>query len=109
MVKARAKVTKVTNQEPKITAAQKNKRVTFKFSAAQPFNQVKLAGNFSDWEQGAIVMTKNKSGEWRAQLSLPAGEYEYKFLADGVWFNDPGADKQVPNIWGNENSLRIVR
>ena len=91
------------------TAAAKKKRVSFKFKAPETVNEVKLAGNFSNWEQGAIVMSKGKSGEWKAQLSLPPGEYEYKYLADGVWCNDPAADKLVTNTWGSENSLRVVR
>ncbi len=85
------------------------KRVTFKFSAPSSIHEVKLAGSFSNWEKGAIMMSKGKNAEWKAQLSLAPGEYEYKFLADGNWYNDPQADRQVQNIWGSENSLRIVR
>jgi hypothetical protein len=54
-------------------------------------------------------MNRAKSGEWQAQVSLEPGEYEYKFWADGVWYNDPAADKQAPNAWGSENSVRAVR
>jgi len=87
----------------------RKKRITFKFKAPSSIHEVKLAGSFSNWEQGAIMMEKGKSGEWKAQVSLTPGEYEYKFLADGIWFNDSQADRQVQNIWGSENSLRIVR
>ena len=87
----------------------RKKRVTFKFNPPPSIHDVKLAGSFSNWEAGAIMMEKGKSGEWKAQVSLSPGEYEYKFLADGNWFNDPQADRQVQNICGSENSLRIVR
>ena len=85
------------------------KRVTFKFKIPASARDVKLCGSFTNWEQGAIVMNRAKSGEWQAQVSLEPGEYEYKFWADGVWYNDPAADRQAPNAWGSENSVRRVR
>ncbi|MGB9613165.1 MAG: isoamylase early set domain-containing protein [Candidatus Margulisiibacteriota bacterium] len=87
----------------------RKKRVTFKFKAPAGVCEVKLCGNFTNWEQGAIVMTKGKSGEWKAQVSLEPGEYEYKFLADGVWYVDPSSERQVQNNLGTENSVRLVR
>jgi 1,4-alpha-glucan branching enzyme len=87
----------------------RGKRVTFKFNAPENVQTVKLCGNFTDWEQGAIVMEKSGVGEWWAQVSLETGDYEYKFWVDGIWHNDPAADKQVANVWGSENSLRVVR
>lgn len=85
------------------------KRVTFKFNGPSEAKEVKLCGSFSNWEHGAVFMTQAKRGEWKTVVSLSPGEYEYKFLADGVWHNDPQADKQVANEWGSENSVRIVR
>ncbi len=85
------------------------KRVTFSFRPKQDFQNVKLAGNFTNWDQGAIVMTKGLTGEWKAQASLEPGEYEYKFMADGSWLNDPKAEKKVGNSLGSENSVKVVR
>jgi 1,4-alpha-glucan branching enzyme len=87
------------------------KRVTFKFKGPDGVKtkEVKLCGSFSNWEEGAVFMTKAKSGEWKTIVSLLPGEYEYKFLVDGVWYNDPQADKQAANEWGSENSVRVVR
>ncbi|MBN3033913.1 MAG: isoamylase early set domain-containing protein [Candidatus Saganbacteria bacterium] len=87
----------------------KKKKVTFSFRSAQEMHDVKLAGNFTDWEKGAIMMTKGLSGEWKAQASLEPGEYEYKFLADGAWINDPKADRLTANGWGSENSIKVVK
>jgi hypothetical protein len=86
----------------------RKKRVSFKFQTSQAAHDVKLCGNFTNWEQGAIIMTRGKSGQWQAQVNLEPGEYEYKYLADGVWHNDPSADRQVANAWGSENSFRRV-
>lgn len=85
------------------------KKVTFSFRTKQEFHDVKLAGNFTNWDHGAIMMTKGLTGEWKAQAALEPGEYEYKFMADGVWFNDPRAEKKVRNALGSENSVKVVR
>ena len=85
------------------------KKVTFSFKPAREFQSLKLAGSFTGWEQGAIMMTKGRSGEWKAQTSLEPGEYEYKFLADGNWLNDPHADRIAPNGQGSQNSVKVVK
>jgi 1,4-alpha-glucan branching enzyme len=85
------------------------KKITFSFKPTQDVRDVKLAGNFTDWEKGAIVMSKGRLGEWKAQTSLEPGEYEYKFLADGAWLNDPKADRIVANGWGSANSIKVVK
>jgi len=86
----------------------KKKRVTFSFDPPQAYSEVKLCGSFTNWVEGAITMTKGKTGAWKAQVSLEPGEYEYKFIADGVWLDDPFAEKQVANDQGTINSLRTV-
>jgi 1,4-alpha-glucan branching enzyme len=85
------------------------KRVVFVFRAPESAHEVKVCGSFSNWEQGAMIMDKGRGGEWKAQVSLEPGEYEYKFWADGVWYNDPKADRQTSNIWGSENSVKEVK
>ncbi|MFA5114164.1 MAG: isoamylase early set domain-containing protein [Candidatus Margulisiibacteriota bacterium] len=87
----------------------RKKKVTFKFAAPREVHDVKLCGNFTNWQEGAIVMKHAKSGEWQAQLSLEPGEYQYKFVADGAWLNDPAADQQIGNDQGTTNSVRFVR
>jgi hypothetical protein len=89
--------------------AGKKKKVTFTFKPEREVRDLKLAGSFTGWAQGAIMMTKGRSGEWKAQANLEPGEYEYKFLADGDWLNDPKADRFAPNNWGSENSIKVVK
>jgi 1,4-alpha-glucan branching enzyme len=84
------------------------KRVAFKFNAPDTTREVKLCGNFTGWESGAIVMNRSKSGEWKTQVSLEPGEYEYKFWVDGVWQNDPASERRTSNNLGSENSVRVV-
>ena len=70
--------------------------------------EVYLVGEFNSWNIRADRMTKTKDG-FRKTLKLPPGEYQYKFLIDGVWHHDPSAAKQVHNAFGTTNSVVRVR
>ena len=85
----------------------KSKIVTFSFNNANVKN-VKLCGDFTDWDKNAITMRSAKAGEWTAIVSLTPGEHQYKFLADGKWFTDPATDYKVNNNIGSENSVRRI-
>lgn len=50
--------------------------------------QVFVAGSFNQWNPAALEMKKTSSG-WYLPYILPPGNYEYKFLVDGVWLPDP--------------------
>jgi 1,4-alpha-glucan branching enzyme len=81
--------------------------VTFVFDLA-PAQWVFVVGDFNDWNESSHPM--NKEGDrWKLTVGLPAGEYEFKYLADGVWFNDREAHRYVPNPWGSDNSVVAVR
>lgn len=50
--------------------------------------EVACAGSFSNWEQ--VSMTQIKSGLWFYKTApLAKGEWQYKFVIDGNWVNDP--------------------
>lgn len=70
---------------------------------------VYLTGEFTNWSREGIRMEKDeKTGLWRAVLHLEPGEYEYRFIVDGVWIKDPNNTDSVLNEFGQENSLLIV-
>ena len=70
---------------------------------------VYLTGEFTNWSREGIRMEKDeKTGFWKAVLHLEPGEYEYRFIVDGVWIKDPNNTDSVLNEFGQENSLLIV-
>lgn len=83
------------------------KRIKFMFKGDREFRTVYLAGDFCDWDRNAIVMRKNRSGEWTVVKSLTPGEHEYKFIADGDWLLDPNAPKKTTGM-GTENSVICI-
>ncbi len=85
-------------------------KVTFKLAKdiAGSAKQVNLAGDFNNWDASANLMKKEKNGLWKTTLSLKPGRYEYRFLIDGNWENDPACCDCVPNEFGSENCVKIV-
>ncbi len=83
------------------------KRIQFEFLAPVA-QEVYLAGDFNNWEGISNPMKKDKKGLWKTTLSLKPGRYEYRFLADGNWENDPACSCCIPNEFGSQNCVRIV-
>ncbi|MCJ7752021.1 MAG: glycogen-binding domain-containing protein [Armatimonadetes bacterium] len=76
---------------------------------ARNAKDVRLVGDFTDWETKPIIMDRMKprSRTFGAVVDLPPGTYQYKFIVDGEWVEDPKADS-VPNDFGTGNSVITV-
>jgi 1,4-alpha-glucan branching enzyme len=61
--------------------------VEFKFYRPQ-VGGVKLAGDFSNWASQAVSMQSAGEGWWSIRLKLRAGEYRFRYIADGEWYTD---------------------
>jgi len=85
-----------------ICCAKSGKAAEFKLFAPQA-KKVTLAGSFNNWNISALKAKKDAKGTWSAKLSLKPGKYEYKFLVDGNWVNDPKCNSCVPNSFGSQN------
>ena len=92
---------------PKAKTKILTRKVQFEFPASEA-QEVYLAGDFNNWDPSANLMKKDKKGFWKAILTLKPGSYEYRFLVDGNWQNDPSCCDCVPNEFGSQNCVRIV-
>ena len=81
------------------------KKESFSLSAPEA-KSVSLVGCFTGWEP--INLKKQKNGIWKGSIPLEPGAYEYRFVVDGQWLNDPNCNERVPNPFGDENCRRIV-
>ncbi|MBI3912539.1 MAG: isoamylase early set domain-containing protein [Armatimonadetes bacterium] len=88
-------------------ASDGKKRVMFRLEAPEA-RQVALAGSFNDWRPDATLLQKDTRGTWRTQLSLPQGCYEYRYVVDGEWRDDPSATEFAPNPFGGSNCIRRI-
>ncbi|MBU0756407.1 MAG: isoamylase early set domain-containing protein [Planctomycetes bacterium] len=79
-------------------------QVTFSCDLKPEAREVYLAGSFNKWNPRSDRMVR-KNGSFQKVISLPAGEYRYKFVIDGNWLTDPKAALQVSNAIGGTNSV----
>lgn len=84
------------------------KSVSLKLYAPQA-KRVSVAGSFNSWDTNALLAKKNKSGNWVVKAGLNPGRYEYKFVVDGSWINDPACKNCVPNSVGSTNCVLVVK
>jgi len=82
----------------------KNRGVMFSLEATEAKNVV-LMGNFNDWSLKKHPMKRDENGIWNKRVMLSPGKYEYKFLVDGQWREDPRNDRLCPNCFGTQNSV----
>ncbi len=90
----------------KIKTRQGTKRckVTFSLENADA-NEVFLIGDFNKWNPKTHPMKSDGDGAWIRNVVIPPGKYEYKFMVDGQWKEDPQNDQLNPNCFGTYNSI----
>lgn len=69
---------------------------------------VSIVGSFNNWDPKATPMLAIGRGQWINKLELSPGIYEYQYVVDGRWINDPHAVKSTPNPLGGRNSVLVV-
>ena len=93
----------------RIKAKPKNKRrkITFLLEAANA-GEVILMGNFNSWNPKKHPMKRDENGVWAKAAIIPPGKYEYKFLVDGLWKEDPQNNQRCSNCYGTYNNVLLV-
>lgn len=63
--------------------------VTFRYESASA-TSVQLAGSMTEWQAGAVDMTKGSDDVWSVTIELEPGTHTYKYIVDGSnWVTDP--------------------
>ena len=71
--------------------------------------KVILSGSFNKWDTEKLVAKKDTKGNWLAKVNLKPSKYEYKFIVDGSWVNDPRCTTCVANSLGSHNCVVVVK
>lgn len=84
-------------------------KVTFSILTKKA-NSVSVVGDFNNWNPTNGEMSKLKNGTFKGVFEMPkATTYEFKYVVDGIFVNEPEADSQVWNEFaGSENSVLVV-
>lgn len=90
-------------------------RVTFELPEAElpegvAIESVHLVGEFSDWDLGAMPMTRGSDGTFRLTLELgPGSTVQFRYLVnEAQWYNDWHADAYVLNAFGADNCVVVT-
>jgi len=86
----------------------KRRRVTLTVEALDA-ETVLLMGDFNQWNNKKHPMKKGKHGLWEKIIVVPPGRYEYRFLVDGKWQNDPGNEQICANCFGSTNNILEIK
>lgn len=78
--------------------------MTFSLEAADA-EEVLLMGDFNNWSPKKHPMQKDENGIWNKAVMLSSGHYEYKFLVDGQWREDPQNNRRCANCFGTFNNI----
>jgi len=97
----------MTKQHPRTIVAKEEKRHVFALPpfAAGNAKSVAVTGSFCGWTPEGRLLKHEGNGTWECTLTLPPGRYEYRFLVDGIWCDDPACADRVPNPFGSENCV----
>lgn len=67
---------------------------------------VSIVGNFNNWVPTKDYrMNRNEDGTWSKVINLEPGEYQYKYVVDGLWIEDNRNPKISIDPYGGKNSV----
>jgi 1,4-alpha-glucan branching enzyme len=69
---------------------------------------VSVAGEFNQWSATDNPMHRDASGVWSAVVPLKPGKYQYKFVVDGNWKQDPLNPNALDDTFGGKNSVKTI-
>ncbi|WP_264511169.1 isoamylase early set domain-containing protein [Flavobacterium sp. N1719] len=84
-------------------------KVTFTVEAKEAAT-ASVVGDFNDWNSEAGSLSKLKNGSFKGAFDLPKdNSFEFRYVVDGEFINDPEADSYRWNAYANaENSVLEV-
>ena len=92
--------------ETKVAPKTAKKESTFTLHAPEAA-QVFVAGSFNNWDPTVNPLERDREGMWTCAVLLEPGEYEYRFVVDDVWWDDPLNLSRRQTEFGCENCVLI--
>jgi chromosome partitioning protein len=76
-------------------------------------SDVRIAGDFNGWvpDKGvrSLIESEGNVRVWTKILKLPPGRYQYRYVVDGEWREDPDNAETAGGAIGGRNSVLVVR
>jgi len=67
-----------------------------------------LAGDFNGWDATGLPMSRGDDGIWTVVVESAPGTWEYKFIVDGDWREDPDNPEKKQDPFGGANSVVVI-
>ena len=81
---------------------------TAEFSFFRPHaRRVQIVGDFNGWSVERMPMMRAPGGYWEARVQLPAGDFKFRYFADGEWFADYAAFGLEYGPFGPDSIVRV--
>ncbi|HPF40144.1 MAG TPA: AAA family ATPase [Phycisphaerae bacterium] len=68
-------------------------------------NRVQIAGDFNDWNPDRTPLMHVDSDTFQIKVPLTPGRYQYRYVVDGHWRNDPDNHNVEMNPYGELNNV----
>ncbi len=81
-----------------------NGNAYFRLNGFKNAKKVILAGSFNKWNESLFNMKKTDFG-WELTLQMKPDIYQYRFIVDGKWMEDPHNPNKTPNEFHEYNSV----
>lgn len=102
------KLRRVYNLKMYLAHPDENGNSCFKLNGYRDAKKVVVAGSFNKWDESLFKMNKLEDG-WELTLNVNPGIYQYRFIVDGKWMEDPSNPVKTPNEYGEFNSVLDVK
>jgi 1,4-alpha-glucan branching enzyme len=70
---------------------------------------VYVTGEFNNWYVDESCRMRQQDGQWTVQVKLKPGRYQYRYIVDGFWQEDPQNPMKIENAFGDANSVVEVK
>ncbi|TXG39664.1 hypothetical protein [Seonamhaeicola maritimus] len=85
-----------------------NGNAHFKLLGFTDAKKVVLAGSFNKWNESLFKMKKTSTG-WELTLQMKPDVYQYRFIVDGQWMEDPHNTNKTHNEYNEYNSVIDIK
>lgn len=68
-------------------------------------NRVQIAGDFNDWNPDRTPLMNVDHDTYQIKVPLTPGRYQYRYVVDGHWRNDPDNHNVEMNPYGELNNV----
>jgi len=92
----------------RLAARHRPPRAKFTLPGFSDAQHVSVVGDFNGWQPGRTPLTR-RDGLWTTDITLPPGEYQYKYRVDGTLVRDMYSTTIIADGAGGYNTVLVIR